>query len=65
MYHLLWESAFNPIFPGPIVRIAPGQYSIDDPNATKIIYGTSPNWHKVRFIPPSVINGRDTIWLVF
>lgn len=24
---------------GPVVRIAPGQYSIDDPEAAKIIYG--------------------------
>ncbi|KAH9207923.1 cytochrome P450 [Leptodontidium sp. 2 PMI_412] len=31
---------------GPIVRIAPNYYSIDDPNAVKTIYGFSNSWKK-------------------
>ena len=33
---------------GPIVRIAPGQYSIDDPEAIKAIYGHGTPFVKVR-----------------
>lgn len=32
---------------GPIVRIGPNQYSIDDPAAAKIIYGHSSKFYKV------------------
>ena len=43
---------------GPIVRIAPNQYSIDDPDATKIIYGHSTKFIKVS--PASVHRLRAT-----
>ena len=33
---------------GPIVRIAPNEYSIDDPEAVKIIYGLGSHFIKVR-----------------
>ncbi|ETS80072.1 hypothetical protein PFICI_07601 [Pestalotiopsis fici W106-1] len=31
---------------GPVVRIAPGQYSIDDPEAVKVIYGIGKSFEK-------------------
>lgn len=36
------------IIPGPVVRIAPNEYSIDDPAAAKIIYGSGRGFTKVR-----------------
>lgn len=33
---------------GPIVRIAPNEYSLDDPAAAKIIYGSGKGYIKVR-----------------
>lgn len=33
--------------PGPVVRIAPNEYTIDDPDAIKIIYGHGTNFVKV------------------
>lgn len=32
---------------GPVVRIAPNQYSIDDPSSAKIIYGHGTDFVKV------------------
>jgi hypothetical protein len=32
---------------GPVVRIAPGQYSIDDPAAVAILYGARKSFIKV------------------
>ena len=34
---------------GPIVRIAPGEYSVDDVQATKEIYGHGSKFVKVRY----------------
>lgn len=33
---------------GPIVRLSPNEYSIDDPAAVKVIYGTGSGFIKVR-----------------
>jgi len=38
------------------VRIAPNEYSIDDPEAAKIIYGSGKGFRKVRTIIPNVPN---------
>ena len=38
--------------PGAIVRIAPNEYSIDDPDAVKVIYGHGTNFVKVRNAKP-------------
>ena len=35
--------------PGPVVRITPDTYSIDDPNAIRIIYGHGTKFIKVRY----------------
>ena len=32
---------------GPIVRLAPGQYSVDHPEASKVLYGPTSQMHKV------------------
>lgn len=41
------DSFFN-LVPGPIVRISPNEYSIDDPDAARIIYRTKDELVKVR-----------------
>ncbi|CAK7223636.1 hypothetical protein SBRCBS47491_005275 [Sporothrix bragantina] len=43
---LLSLLAARRLFAGPVVRIAPNQYSIDDPNAVKAIYGIGKSFPK-------------------
>lgn len=40
-------------FVGPVVRIAPGQYSIDDPSAVKVIYGIGKSFAKASWYTAS------------
>lgn len=40
--------------PGPIVRIAPNEYSIDDPAAVKLIYGSGKGFVKVNLYPKTI-----------
>jgi hypothetical protein len=45
---LMWRTN---LLPGPIVRIAPNEYSIDDPESVQLIYGSRGRFTKVRAGP--------------
>jgi hypothetical protein len=47
------------LFKGPVIRIAPGQYSIDDPNSVQTIYGSKGGFIKVRWFPEIITFGSD------
>jgi len=53
----LWLSTYGL---GPIVRIAPGEYSIDDPNAIKIVYGSGSKF--VKACTPDLLNYHCTAY---
>jgi hypothetical protein len=40
---------------GPVVRISPNEYSINDPEALRIIYGHGTHFIKVPFYPFSLL----------
>ena len=48
---------------GKIVRIAPNQYSIDDPEAIKVIYGRGSAFPKSEFYSAFGIPGIDNIFI--